>query len=124
MPLGHRMPSTSPSPLSPPPPPASRVAFVVSRVSEGLLLGLAGALVALSYYTFALYCENFGCIGRGLLWMFWAVLAALGGGMVLVLRAWQRRRGFGTRLSGVAAVLLWGMGAGHLLYWLGTMAWK
>ena len=100
------------------------MAVWVSRTLDVLLLGMCVALGGLSYYTFTLYCESFGCLGRGLLWMFWAVLAVLGGGMALVLRAWQRRRGFGTRLSGVAAVLLWGMVAGHLLYWLGTMAWK
>ena len=100
------------------------MAVWVSRTLDVLLLGLCVALGALSYYTFTLYCENFGCIGRGLLWMFWAVLAVLGGGMALVVRAWQRRRGLGSRASGLASAALLVMGAGHLLYWLGKMVLK
>ena len=38
----------------------------------------------------------------------------------LAVRAWQRRRGFSTRASGLALVLLLAMGVGHLLYWLLT----
>lgn len=99
---------------------ASRAAVWWSRVLGGFLLGLCALLVALSCYTFTLYCENFGCLGKGLLWMLWAVCAAIGWVAALVVRAWQRRRGLGARASGLAFALLSVMGAGHLLYWLGT----
>ena len=89
-----------------------------------LLLGLCGLLVALSYYTFTLYCESFGCLGVGLLWMLWAVLAAVGWAAALVVRAWQRRRGLGSRVSGLASTALLVMGVGHLLVWLGKMVLK
>lgn len=48
-----------------------------SRTLNVLLLGLCALLVALSYYSFTLYCESFGCIGVGLMWMLWAVAAAV-----------------------------------------------
>ena len=77
-------------------------------------------LVVLSHYSFTLYCENFGCLGKGLLWMLWAVLATVGWLVALVVRAWQRRRGLGTRASGLAFALVSVMGVGHLLFWLVT----
>jgi hypothetical protein len=101
---------------------ASRTAVWWSRGLNGFLLGLCALLVALSYYTFTLYCENFGCIGKGLLWMLWAVFTTVGWVVALVVRAWQRRRGLGTRVSGFALGVLSVMGAGHLVYWLGTSA--
>ncbi len=101
-------------------PRASRAAVRGSRVLDGFLLGLCALLVALSYYSFTLYCENFGCIGRGLMWMLWAVTAIVGWVVALVVRAWQRRRGLNARVSGLAVTLISMMGAGHLLYWLGT----
>ena len=79
------------------------------RGSGWLLLGLCALLAALSFHGFTLYCENFGCIYRGLVWVVWA---------------WQRRRGFSTRASGLALVLLLAMGVGHLLYWLLTTVLK
>ena len=91
-----------------------------SRVLNGFLLVLCALLVALSYYSFTLYCESFGCIGVGLMWMLWAVLAAVSWVAALVVRAWQRRRGLGARVSGLAFTLISVMGVGHLLYWLGT----
>ncbi len=91
-----------------------------ARVLNGCLLGLCALLVALSYYNFTLYCENFGCMGKGLLWMLWAVLATVGWLAALGVRAWQRRRGLGTRASGLAFGVLSVMGAGHLLVWLGN----
>lgn len=100
--------------------PASRSAVWCSRALDVLLLGLCALLVALSYYSFTLYCENFGCLGRGLMWMLWAVLATVGWVVAWVVRAWQRRRGLGTRASGLAFTLVSVMGVGHLLYWLGT----
>ena len=108
------------SPLSPSPAPISRAAVWASRLLNVLLLALCVALVALSYYSFTLYCENFGCLGKGLLWMLWAVLATVGWLVALVVRAWQRRRGLGTRASGLAFALVSVMGAGHLLFWLVT----
>ena len=45
------------------------------RGSGWLLLGLCALLAALSFHGFTLYCENFGCIYRGLVWVVWAVLA-------------------------------------------------
>lgn len=93
-----------------------------SRVLDGFLLALCALLVALSYYSFTLYCENFGCIGRGLMWMLWAVCATVGWVVAWVVRAWQRRRGLGTRSSGLAFAGISVIGAGHLLYWLGTTA--
>ena len=59
-------------------PTASRNVVWWSRVLSGFLLGLFALLVALSYYNFTLYCENFGCMGKGLLWMLWAVFATMG----------------------------------------------
>lgn len=117
------MPLPSP-PQSSSPPPISRMAVWVSRTLDVLLLGLCGLLVALSYYTFTLYCESFGCLGVGLLWMLWAVLAAVGWAAALVVRAWQRRRGLGSRVSGLASTALLVMGVGHLLVWLGKMVLK
>ena len=117
------MPLPSP-PQSSSPPPISRMAVWVSRTLDVLLLGLCGLLVALSYYTFTLYCESFGCLGVGLLWMLWAVLAAVGWAAALVVRAWQRRRGLGSRASGLASTALLVMGLGHLLVWLGKMVLK
>ena len=96
------------------------MAVWVSRTLDVLLLGLCGLLVALSYYSFTLYCESFGCIGRGLMWMLWAVAAAVGWVVAAVVRAWQRRRGLGARASGLAFAVISVMGVGHLLYWLGT----
>ena len=90
------------------------------RGSGWLLLGLCALLAALSFHGFTLYCENFGCIYRGLVWVVWAVLAGVGLVAALAVRAWQRRRGFSTRASGLALVLLLAMGVGHLLYWLLT----
>lgn len=78
----------------------------------------------LSYYTFTLYCESFGCLGVGLLWMLWAGLAAVGWVVALVVRAWQRRRGLGSWASGLASTALLVMGVAHLLVWLGKMALK
>ncbi|WP_298214944.1 hypothetical protein [Acidovorax sp.] len=101
-------------------PPASRALVWWSRVLDVFLLGLCALLVALSYYSFTLYCESFGCLGVGLLWMLWAVCAAVGWVVAWAVRAWQRRCGLGTRASGLAFALIWVMGAGHLLYWLGT----
>ncbi|WP_225585155.1 hypothetical protein [Acidovorax sp. ACV01] len=112
------------SPLSPSPASISRVAVWASRTLDVMLLGLCVVLVALSYYSFTLYCENFGCLGVGLLWMVWAVLATVGWVGALVLRAWQRRRGLCGRASGLASRALLVMGVGHLLYWLGKMALK
>ena len=117
------MPLPSP-PLSSSPPPISRVSVWVSRTLDVLLLGLCGLLVALSYYSFTLYCESFGCIGVGLMWMLWAGLAAVGWVVARVVRAWQRRRGLGSRVSGLASTALLVMGAGHLLVWLGKMVLK
>lgn len=117
------MPLPSP-PQSSSPPPISRMAVWVSRTLDVLLLGLCGLLVALSYYTFTLYCESFGCLGVGLLWMLWAVLAAVGWAAALVVRAWQRRRGLGSRVSGLVSTALLVMGVGHLLVWLGKMVLK
>lgn len=108
------------SPLPPSPAPISRAAVWASRLLNVLLLALCLALVALSYYSFTLYCENFGCLGKGLLWMLWAVLAAAGWAMAWAVRAWQRRRGLGTRASGLAFALVSVMGVGHLLFWLVT----
>ena len=108
------------SPLSPSPAPISRAAVWVSRTLDVVLLGLCALLVVLSHYSFTLYCENFGCLGKGLLWMLWAVLATVGWVVAWVVRAWQRRRGLGTRASGLAFTLVSVMGVGHLLYWLGT----
>jgi len=54
----------------------------------------------------------------------WAVLAGVGLVAALAVRAWQRRRGFSTRASGLALVLLLAMGVGHLLYWLLTTVLK
>ena len=79
-------------------------------------------LVALSYYGFTLYCESFGCLGRGLVWMLWAVLAAGGSAVALGVRAWQRHRGLPSRTSGAALALLLTLGAGHGVYWLITTA--
>ncbi|GEM_PF-1328548 len=110
-----------PSAPSSPVQPAPRLWVWWSRVLDVLLLGLCVLLVALSYYSFTLYCENFGCLGKGLLWMLWAVFAAMGWLVALGVRAWQRRRGLGTRASGLAFALLSVMGVGHLLVWLGTM---
>ncbi|MFN3439959.1 MAG: hypothetical protein ACK41V_19840 [Acidovorax sp.] len=101
-------------------PTASRAVVWWSRVLNGFLLGVCALLVALSYYNFTLYCENFGCMGKGLLWMLWAVFATVGCLVALVVRAWQRRRGLDTRASGLAFGMLSVMGAGHLLVWLGT----
>ena len=117
------MPLPSP-PLSSSPPPISRMAVWVSRTLDVLLLGLCGLLVALSYYSFTLYCEGFGCIGVGLMWMLWAGLAAVGWVVARVVRAWQRRRGLGSRVSGLASTALLVMGLGHLLVWLGKMVLK
>lgn len=103
--------SSAPSP--------SRAVILWSRALNSLLLGLCALLVALSYYNFTLYCENFGCMGKGLLWMLWAVFTTVGSVVALVVRAWQRRRGLGARASGLAFALISVMGAGHLLYWLG-----
>ena len=108
------------SPLSPSPAPISRAAVWVSRTLDVVLLGLCALLVVLSHYSFTLYCENFGCLGKGLLWMLWAVLATAGWLVALVVRAWQRRRGLGTRASGLAFALVSVMGAGNLLFWLVT----
>ena len=94
------------------------------RGSGWLLLGLCALLAALSFHGFTLYCENFGCIYRGLVWVVWAVLAGVGLVAALAVRAWQRRRGFSTRASGLALVLLLAMGVGHLLYWLLTTVLK
>ena len=69
------------------------------RGSGWLLLGLCALLAALSFHGFTLYCENFGCIYRGLVWVVWAVLAGVGLVAALAVRAWQRRRGFSTRAS-------------------------
>ena len=98
------------------------MAASVSRALDVLLPGLCVALLALSYYNFTLYCESFGCLGVGLLWMLWSVLVAGTWVLALVVRAWQRQRGLGGRASGLAAAGLLAMGAGHLLYWLGKMA--
>ena len=111
------LPSSS---LLPSPVPISRAAVWASRLFNVLLLGVCVLLVALSYYSFTLYCENFGCLGKGLLWMLWAVLAAVGWLVALVVRAWQRRRALGTRASGLAFALVSVMGVGHLLFWLVT----
>ncbi|WP_236749171.1 hypothetical protein [Acidovorax carolinensis] len=92
------------------------------RGSGWLLLGLCALLAVLSYHGFTVYCENFGCIYLGLIWMVWGVLAGVGLVMALLVRAWQRHRGFSTRASSWAVVLLLAMGAGHLLYWLVTTA--
>ena len=101
-------------------PAASRALVVCSRVLDVFLLGLCALLVALSYYSFTLYCESFGCMGRGLMWMLWGVCAAVGWVVAWLGHAWQRRRGLGTRASGLVFALLSVMGTGHLLYWLGT----
>lgn len=103
-------------------PPASRGLVLWSHVLGVFLLGLCALLVALSYYSFTLYCESFGCIGVGLMWMLWAVCTAVGWVVAWAVRAWQRRRGLGSRASGLAFALLSLMGVGHLLYWLGTTA--
>ena len=108
-------PSASPSCVPP-----SRAAIVVSRALDVLLLALCAGLVALSYYGFTLYCESFGCLGRGLVWALWAALAAVGWVVAAVVRAWQRHRGLGAQASGLAWALLSVMGAAHLLYWVGT----
>lgn len=99
---------------------ASRAVILWSRVLNSFLLGLCALLVVLSYYSFTLYCENFGCLGRGLMWMLWAVCATVGWVVAWAVRAWQCRRGLGTRASGLAFALVSVMGAGHLLVWLGT----
>ena len=117
------MPLPSP-PLSSSSAPISRTAVWVSRTLDVLLLGLCGLLVALSYYSFTLYCESFGCIGVGLMWMLWAGLAAAGWVAALLVRAWQRRRGLGSGVSGLVFALVSVMGAGHLLVWLGKMVLK
>ena len=104
--------------------PLSRRAVWVSRTLDVLLLGLCVALGGLSYYTFSLYCESFGCLGVGLLWMLWAGLAAVGWVVALVVRAWQRRRGLGSWASGLASTALLVMGVAHLLVWLGKMVLK
>ena len=44
--------------------------------------------------------------------------------MARVARAWQRRRGLGSRVSGLASTALLVMGLGHLLVWLGKMVLK
>lgn len=108
------------APLSPSSAPISRRAVWVSRVLDVLLLGLCGLLVALSYYSLTLYCESFGCIGVGLMWMLWSVATALGWVLAWVVRAWQRRRGLGARISGYVWAFVSLMGAGHALYWLGN----
>ena len=84
----------------------------MGRVLDGLLLALCAVLVALSYYGFTLYCESFGCMGRGLVWMLWAVLAAASAAVALGVRAWQRHCGLPTRASGAALALLLALGAG------------
>ena len=96
--------------------PPSRTAQRVGRVLDGLLLALCVLLVALSY------CESFGCLGRGLVWMLWAVLAAGGSAVAVGVRAWQRHRGLPSRTSGAALALLLALGAGHGVYWLITTA--
>lgn len=100
--------------------PPSRTARGLGRALDGLLLALCALLVALSYYGFTLYCESFGCLGRGLVWMLWAVLAAGGSAVALGVRAWQRHRGLPTRTSGAALALLLTLAAGHGVYWLVT----
>ena len=102
--------------------PPSRTAQRVGRVLDGLLLALCVLLVALSYYGFTLYCESFGCLGRGLVWMLWAVLAAGGSAVAVGVRAWQRHRGLPSRTGGAALALLLALGAGHGVYWLITTA--
>ncbi|OYD49403.1 hypothetical protein [Acidovorax kalamii] len=109
------LPSSS---LLPSPAPISRAAVWASRLFNVLLLGLCALLVALSYYSFTLHCESFGCIGVGLMWMLWAVFATVGWLVALVVRVWQRRRGLGTRASDLAFALMSLMGAGHVFYWL------
>ena len=98
----------------------SRLFTRLLRGSGWVLLGLCAVLAAFSYHGFTLYCENFGCIYLGLVWVVWAVLAGGGLAIALLVCTLQRRRGFSTRVSGLALVLLLAMGAGHLLYWLGT----
>ena len=102
--------------------PPSRAAQGLARALDALLLVLCTLLVALSYYGFTLYCESFGCMGRGLVWMLWAVLAAGGSAVALGVRAWQRHRGLSTRASGGALALMLTLGAGHGAYWLVTTA--
>ena len=102
--------------------PPSRRAQRMGRVLDGLLLALCAVLVALSYYGFTLYCESFGCMARGLVWMLWAVLAAASAAVALGVRAWQRHCGLPTRASGAALALLLALGAGHGVYWLITTA--
>jgi len=119
--MNLRAPLPSPD-FSPGVPSASRAVVFLSRTLDFFLWGLCALLVALSCYSFTLYCENFGCIGRGLMWMLWAVAAAVGWVVAWVVRAWQRRRGLGARASGLAFTLISLMGVVHLLYWLGTTA--
>jgi hypothetical protein len=108
------------SPLPPSPAPIPRAAVWASRIFNVLLLSLCALLVALSYYSFTLYCESFGCIGVGLMWMLWAGLAAVGWVVAWGVHAWQRRRGLGARVSGCAWAFVSLVGAGHALYWLGN----
>lgn len=111
---------SQPSASSSSAPPVSRTVVLWSRLLGGCLLTLCALLVAMSYYNFTLYCENFGCMAKGLLWMLWAVFTTVGWVVALGVRAWQRRRGLDTRASGLAFGMLSVMGAGHLLVWLGT----
>jgi hypothetical protein len=98
-------------------------AGLLRHAGAGLLVLTVG-LAVLAWSTWQLRCENFGCIYRGLVWVVWAVLAGVGLVAALAVRAWQRRRGFSTRASGLALVLLLAMGVGHLLYWLLTTVLK
>ena len=122
MDLHPHLPPASPV-TSPPAEPASRTGqfgLGVLRVAGLGLLAATAGLAVLSVASFRLRCESFGCAYVGIVWV---VLGAMWG-LVLGLSAlvvWaQRRRGLSTRLSRLVLAALALLGAGHLLYWLGS----
>ena len=77
------------------------------------------ALIALAVYTLGLYCESFGCMGIGLMWMAWAVLFGVRLLFGLVSRA-QSRKG-SPRLVQIAALAVraqWLLGGMAVIRWL------
>ena len=120
-------PLGEPPRAAPPPPPAAAswgrwLGWGVLRHAGWGLLAATAGLAVLSYATFHLRCESFGCTFVGVAWVALAALWALALCLAAVVRWAQRRRGLPGRLSNAALAALALLGAGHLLYWLARTA--
>ncbi len=93
---------------------------VASAATAVLFVAGLVALIVFGIMLWRMYCEGFGCIGKGIAWFAWSA----GYAAVLVLGVAARRtyRGTGARYIHIGLILQLVVGAALLAYWASQVA--